>query len=113
MGRSVTPNVRAKRTTTARRLARVGENTPRISGPDLVGLPLALRLREGLGLTMRDTARRLQIDENLLARQESSAFPVSLVQVVLGEYLPRLAFVDPRSVLILLVALQERTFRPR
>ena len=49
----VTPNVRAKRATTAGRQARAGENVPRTAyrqtGPG--GLPLALRLSEGLGRT--------------------------------------------------------------
>ena len=49
----VLPNVRAKRATTAGRQARAGENVPRTAyrqtGPG--GLPLALRLSEGLGVT--------------------------------------------------------------
>ena len=44
-----TPNVRAKRATTVARQARAVENAPApLTGPG--GLPLALRLSEGLGL---------------------------------------------------------------
>ena len=45
------PNVRAKRATTAGRQAQAGENVPRTAyrRPGLGGLPLALRLNEGLG----------------------------------------------------------------
>ena len=52
-GMSVTPNVRAKRATTAGRQGPVGENVPRTASPGPGGLPLALRLSEGLGLARR------------------------------------------------------------
>ena len=45
------PNVRAKRAATAGRQARAGENVHRTTGPGPCGLPLVLRLSEGLGLT--------------------------------------------------------------
>ncbi len=48
------PNVRAKRATTAGRQARAGENAPSATGPGPGGLPLALRLSEGLGSTRGD-----------------------------------------------------------
>ena len=47
----VRPNVRAKRATTAGRQARAGENVPRTARPGPGGLPLALRLSEGLGIS--------------------------------------------------------------
>ena len=47
----VPPNVRAKRATTAGRQARAGQNVPRTAyrQTGTGGLPLALRLSEGLG----------------------------------------------------------------
>ena len=56
----VRPNVRAKRVTTVARRARAVENAtaPR-TGPG--GLPLALRLSEGLGISSWDTLKRMDL----------------------------------------------------
>ena len=59
----VRPNVRAKRATTAGRQARAGENVPRTARPGPGGLPLALRLSEGLGSTARREATEVLMDD--------------------------------------------------
>ena len=51
VGIFVTPNVRAKLAPTVGRQARTGENVPRTARPGPGGLPLVLRLSEGLGVT--------------------------------------------------------------
>ena len=54
----VRPNVQAKRATTVARQARAVENAPApLTGPG--GLPLTLRLSEGLGLAPRNAGRPL------------------------------------------------------
>ena len=79
----VMPNVRAKRATTVARQARAVENAtaPR-TGPG--GLPLALRLSEGLGISSWDTLKRMDLHARDSASrsalgQEQSQYPASTV----------------------------------
>ena len=77
----VKPNVRAKRATAVARQARAVENAtaPR-TGPG--GLPLALRLSEGLGISSRDTLKRMDVHawdsaSRSALEQEQSRYPAT------------------------------------